>query len=411
MVNYQIHFPKMPEGVFRVQLPASKSIANRALILAAQCRGLDLIDNLSDADDTKILYHYLKQPALEQIDAGHGGTTFRFLLALKAIKGTPCIMTGSSRLKERPVGPLVDALRALGADINYLDKEGFPPLKIGAFQPQSNDLVIPANISSQFISAILMMGPAIKGGLSIKLDGTIFSRPYIEMTIEMMRLYGADVVWEGKNIRVNEGAYRPISFTVESDWSAASYFYTLAAFCPKATFELPFLSSNSLQGDAQLVNYGRQLGVRSTFRQDLLILRKDRTHQERIFFDLINEPDLSLALAAACAGLNAAATFSGLASLRIKETDRISALDTELSKVGFRLLAADNEEAEFLLSGTFNMPSTPSFQTYHDHRMAMAMAGLSVFGPVIIEDPGVVSKSFPGYWEEMKKCGMVIKTL
>jgi len=411
MVKYHVHFPEKPQGVFRVHLPASKSIANRALIIASMCDGLELVSNISTADDTQILLHYLQHEHLTEINAGHGGTTFRFLLALKAIKGFPCVMTGSSRLKERPIGPLVDALRILGADIQYLEKEGYPPLQIGPFVPRSNDLDIPANISSQFISALLMVGPYIPGGIKVRLMDTVFSKPYISMTIEIMQKYGAIVMWEENCITVEEVPYRPIPFSIEADWSAASYLYALSAFCPDAFFELPLLSKQSLQGDSALIGYGNLFGIQSSFEGDSLWLSNNGMFKNDLEINLLKEPDLSLALAVMCCGLNIKALLSGLDSLRIKETDRIEALDNELCKMGYRLLPTDPSERSFLLSGHFTMEETPNILTYHDHRMAMSMACLSVFGAIVIEDPLVVTKSFPDFWKEMQHCGMIITSV
>lgn len=390
-------------GEQTVQLPASKSLANRALIVSALCGAIDQIENLSTADDTRILAHYLKHPELDHIDAGHGGTTFRFLLGYKAILGSPCTMTGSERLVQRPVKPLVDALRQLGADITYLGEEGYPPLRIGSFTQKSNHIVIPSDISSQFISALLMMGPMLTGGLKLELEGKIFSRPYIEMTLEIMAHYGAQYRWTDHLIEVQPGTYQPMPYVVESDWSAASYVYTLAAFMPEVTFVMPRLFEQSIQGDAQMAAYGEAFGVVTEYIDGGVRIRRSGPVAPVFEADLIKEPDLSLALAVLCAGTNIPGYFNGLESLRIKETDRIAALDNELSKVGYRLQEQPaGSTYKYHLTGSYQMPEQPPlFHTYHDHRMAMSMACLGVFHPVRIEDPEVVTKSFPGFWGAM----------
>jgi len=386
-----------------IHLPASKSLANRALIVSALCGAIDRIENLSTADDTRILAHYLQRPEIDRIDAGHGGTTFRFLLAYKALQGVPCTMTGSDRLIQRPVKPLVHALQQLGADVTYLGEPGYPPLRIGTFNQKTNRIVIPSDISSQFISALLMMGPRLEGGLELVLEGKIFSRPYIEMTLEIMAHYGAQYHWTDQVIRVEQGDYRPTSYMVEADWSAASYVYALAAFMPEMSFEMPKLFERSLQGDSQMAIYGEAFGIQTEYTESGVRIRKSGLTAPSFQADLIKEPDLSLALAVLCAGTHIPGYFNGLESLRIKETDRIAALDNELSKVGYRLLEQPEGEAfKYHLTGSYHIPNEPPlFHTYHDHRMAMSMACLSVFHPVRIEDPEVVRKSFPEFWEEM----------
>jgi 3-phosphoshikimate 1-carboxyvinyltransferase len=415
MVKYKVSYPYATSTPVDIQLPASKSIANRALIIAAFCNGIDEISNLSEADDTRILYQYLTNQEETYIHCGHGGTTFRFLLAYRALLGKPCTMTGSDRLIQRPVRPLVEALCALGASIDYLGEEGFPPLKIGSFEPKKTILSIPADISSQFISALLMVGPQLSDGLTLHLEGKIFSKPYIEMTLRIMEHYGARWSWEDQTIRVFHSPYQKKPYPIEADWSAASYAYTLAAFMPGRKISIPGLFQNSLQGDAALIQYGTMLGIQSSFDEDgVLHLIREKDPVSIFTADLIKEPDLSLALAVAIAGLNIKGLFNGLESLRVKETDRITALDKELSKVGFRLLELDREESEFKyeLSGEFNIPETiPSFSTYHDHRMAMSMACLAVFHPVYIEDPSVVSKSFPTFWEQLSRIGFEIEII
>ena len=412
MVKYRVAYPHQSFEPVVINLPASKSIANRALIIAALSDSLGNIDNLSEADDTRILHGHLVNQSENLINCGHGGTTFRFLLAYRALLGIPCIMTGSDRLIERPIRPLVEALQSLGASITYLDKEGFPPLSIGAFTPLSSELSIPADISSQFISALLMIGPQLKEGLTIHLIGKIFSKPYIEMTLRIMEHYGAQWTWKDQTIKVLPSPYQKTSFTVEADWSAASYAYTLSAFMPGRKIQLPGLFSESLQGDAALMQYGDLLGIESYFdNNNVLTISKIKDPYPIFEADLIKEPDLSLALAVAIAGLNIQGLFKGLESLRVKETDRINALDQELTKVGYSLqeLHQEGNDHEYKLQGQYKMPpSTPSFSTYHDHRMAMSMACLAVFHPVKIEDPLVVTKSFPGFWDELAKFGFKI---
>jgi 3-phosphoshikimate 1-carboxyvinyltransferase len=409
MVRYEVSGRPDP-GIHTIRLPASKSICNRALIIAALCQGLDKLSNISEADDSQLLLKFLQSDNTGCINTGHGGTTFRFLLAYLVLAGADCTLEGSPRFNERPIGPLVEALRQLGGDITYLDKPGYPPVRIKPTSLKSTVIEMPADISSQFISAVLIIGPYLPDGIEIHLKGTIFSMPYIMMTLSIMEAYGAETNFDNNIIRVKNGSYTPVYFTIESDWSAASYIYALSAFCPENTFHLPGLTQDSRQGDSALMRYGTYFGIESKFDENGLTIQKSSPCKTGFQADLIKEPDLSLALAVMCAGCGMEGKFNGLETLRIKETDRITALHQELSKVGVQLYELPLVEMyKYYLKGNLSFKNKPVFMTYHDHRMAMSLATLGVFHPVIIDDPGVVTKSFPHYWEILKEIGMKVE--
>jgi 3-phosphoshikimate 1-carboxyvinyltransferase len=399
-----------------VSLSSSKSISNRVLIIRALCGENFPIHRLSNALDTRLMDSLLQSDA-DVLDAGAAGTTFRFLTAWLSQQPGTRVLTGSERMKQRPVGPLVDALQALGADITYLTKAGYPPLQIGPPGPtRRNRLRIPADISSQYISALLMIAPTLPAGLTLELEGALVSRPYVEMTLALMQYFGVSHVWEADQIHIPAQAYRPRPFTVESDWSAASYYYAIAALAESAEIQLEGLFEDSLQGDAVLVNMMRVFGVETTFQEGGVMIRKlagvaPPAHFEQ---DFLACPDLAQTLAVVCGGLGVSAVFSGLETLRIKETDRIKALQQELSKVGVHLhelparMSKKSQRRYFLLDGKAEVSGLPSFDTYEDHRMAMAFAPLALQGEIRIKEPEVVEKSYPQFWEDLKSLGFTL---
>lgn len=396
-----------------IALDGSKSISNRALIIRALCPTPFSIEHLSTSKDTTTLNRLLSQEEDSVYDAGAAGTTFRFLTAYLALQTGSQTLTGSARMKERPIGVLVEALRQLGANIDYLEKPGYPPLRIHAPSiAATNDLHISAGISSQFTSALLMIAPSLPNGLNLHLEGEIVSRPYIEMTLSLMQYFGVTHEWEGNQIRIRPQKYSANDFTVEADWSAASYYYAIAAFADQLDLQLDGLQENSLQGDAVLVDLMPHFGVQTQFNEKGIHLTKNTTENFPAFqWDFIKCPDIAQTIAVICGGTNTDGTFSGLRTLKIKETDRVMALHDELAKVGvhFSEITEDNStNVVCTVSGKAQLQN-PRFATYEDHRMAMAFAPLSLFGPVEVEHPMVVEKSYPKFWKDLENLGFEVK--
>lgn len=404
-----------------IQLPASKSISNRALILHALAQGSITPANLSDCDDTRVMVKAL-DGAPEHIDILAAGTAMRFLTAyLSATPGTR-IITGTERMQQRPIRILVDALRELGAKIEYAGKEGFPPLRITGTELAGKEITLAGNVSSQYISALLMIGPVLKNGLKLRLTGTIISRPYINLTLQLMTEFGATAAWSAEDcITVHPGAYKDIPFTVESDWSAASYWYQMVALSQSTaangkdntaqTVELTGLFAHSYQGDSRGAELFGKLGVRTTYTDRGVALCKCGTPVTRMEEDLVDIPDLAQTFVATCCLMDIPFRFTGLQSLKIKETDRIQALITELRKLGY--VVKSEEDSILLWDGERCQPdASPVIATYEDHRMAMAFApaALRIAG-LQIADPQVVSKSYPGYWKDLQQAGFEIETI
>jgi len=394
-----------------IALAGSKSISNRVLIIRALCGEDFPIRGLANARDTELLLGLL-QSKNELRDAGAAGTTFRFMAAYLAGQPGVQLLTGTERMKQRPVGVLVEALRRLGADIAYLEKEGYPPLRIGqaAGFGQARELSMAAGTSSQYISAILMIAPTLREGLSLRLEGKVVSRPYIEMTLKLMRYFGVSHQWEGDTIHIGPQPYQARPFRVEADWSAASYYYAMAAFANEARLQLHGLFEESVQGDAVLVEMMNAFGIQTTYQENGVLLSKKGGVLPKSFeWDFLRCPDLAQTLAVACCGLGVEGRFSGLDTLRIKETDRIAAMQAELGKVGCRM-----EEAQqagrwyFQTKGKAKVEGLPVFSTYEDHRMAMAFAPMAMLGPIRIQDPQVVGKSYPDFWEDLRKLGFEV---
>ena len=379
------------------------------LIINALSGAKTRLNNLSESDDTAVLKHALNEKA-GVMDVGHAGTAMRFLTAYLATTSGEVLLTGSQRMKERPIGPLVDALRQLGAKIEYEETEGCPPLKISGGSIRGGALNIEAGISSQFISALMMIGPVLEGGLEITLKGEVVSSTYIGMTLALMNQCGASATFDGRQILVPPGSYGMKEFTVESDWSGASYWYQVAAMLPGSGIELPHLTDNSLQGDAALTFLFEPLGVRSNFRVGGVFLDSEqKSQQTKMEYDFTGCPDLVQTCVVTLCSMGVPFLFTGTRTLRVKETDRIMALETELKKVGF-ILDSDREGAWIRWDGKRCEPeSDPVIKTYHDHRMAMSFAPLAIaLGSITIDDPEVVTKSYPGYWKDLEKAGFRI---
>lgn len=396
-----------------ITLTASKSESNRALIIQALCSEKFEISNLAAAEDTITLNQILQTPNSGLLDVGAAGTTMRFLTSYLATKMGTRILTGSDRMKKRPIGILVNALRELGAEIEYFEEEGFPPLKIIGKQLKGGEIEMDGNVSSQFISALLLVSPELQNGLVIKFKGEVTSRPYINMTLKMMeefRVYGQ---WQGNSISVSKQNYHKKSeedytYKVEGDWSAASYWYAMVALSAEADLTIKGLKHPSLQGDAILADVFTFFGVKTEYIPDGIRITKNRIKDEHFGFDFSDCPDIAQTVAVVVSALNIPALFNGLHTLRIKETDRIQALKTELKKVGTEVEILNDNSIK--ISPTSLIPSPSSIQTYEDHRMAMAFAALAMkLNEISIEDPGVVKKSYPNFWNDLKSLGFVIK--
>ena len=404
-MNCQI---KAPEGRLQssIQLPASKSISNRALILNALSYSPYDIQNLSDCDDTEVMIKALNSNE-SNFDIKAAGTAMRFLTAFLSKVVGEWTITGTERMKNRPIKILVDALNSLGARIEYMEKEGYPPLRIFGSALQGGEISLAGGVSSQYISALLMIAPLMENGLVLHLEGNIISRPYINLTLKLMEQFGVKADWNGQTIKVLPQEYKPVHFTVESDWSAASYWYEIMALCPNAEIELPGLFKNSLQGDSAVAKLFAQLGVGTTFTNKGILLRHNGNVCKKLVHDFINEPDLAQTFVVTCVFLNIPFRFTGLQSLKIKETDRIEALKVELKKLGYILTDSNNSILEW--NGERCEPeSNPVIATYEDHRMAMAFAPAALLRPVCIANPEVVSKSYPLYWKDLEQAGFRI---
>lgn len=398
-----------------ITLPASKSISNRALVINAlatagssaddTCRTLQ---NVSDCDDTRVMTEWLGNRP-DTIDIGAAGTAMRFSTAMLAVTPGTHVITGTQRMQNRPIAVLVDALRRLGADVQYVVKEGYPPLRItGNPSLPGGEISLPGNVSSQYISALLMIAPMLSQGLRLVLTDNIVSRPYINMTLAMMRDFGAVAEWVSDDtIEVKPVPYTLIPYTVENDWSAASYWCEMVALSTDADAQitLPGLFRNSLQGDSHGAEVFAMLGVETQFVGNDVVLRKSCNCVPRLDYDFVEMPDLAQTFVVTCCMLGVPFHFTGLQSLKIKETDRIEALKCELRKLGY--VITDANDSELTWNGE-RCDATPSLgiDTYEDHRMAMAFAPCALrLGSILINDPHVVTKSYPKYWDDLKSVG------
>lgn len=415
MITYEIIAPETLS--VDINLPASKSISNRALIIHALSGG-QLPQNLSDCDDTRAVINALRDMP-ETIDVGAAGTAMRFMTAYLAVTEGEHVITGSERMRHRPVGVLVDALRMLGATINYVAEEGYPPLDISGHPLLGGKLEIPGNVSSQFISALLLIGPVMHLGLSLHLTGEIVSRPYIDLTIHVMHGFGAEVDWTSPDtIEVRPKPYSNAPYLIENDWSASSYWYELASLYPisEANVSMRGLEDSSRQGDSVVKYIFSLLGVKTAFdephsgKPTTVRLTRHLDSVSQLSYDFLNCPDLAQTVVATCCGLGVTFHFTGLASLRIKETDRLVALQRELRKLGFIIQIINNEE--LLWDGSVCEPSMEPIDTYEDHRMAMAIAPLAVKFPGLrINNPEVVTKSYPDFWKDLRKASFTINNI
>ena len=400
----------------RILLPASKSISNRVLIIHALTGGNVMPENLSDCDDTKVIIRALSHRP-EVIDIKAAGTAMRFMTAYLSVTEGEHTITGTERMKHRPIGVLVDARRYLGAEIEYAGEKGFPPLRIRGRQLEGGRLEIPGNVSSQYISALLMIAPVLSKGLEMKLTGGIVSRPYIDLTLHLMHQFGVSAEWTDiDSITVKPQPYRQRPYTIENDWTAASYWYEVLALTDElgAKVVLPGMLDGSRQGDSAVRYIFSLLGIKTAFadreadRLTDATLTRHSCMLNRMDYDFTNQPDLAQTLIATCPVLGIPFHFTGLGSLRIKETDRIEAMKTEMEKLGYILHADSGTELSW--EGDRCEPAAqPVIDTYEDHRMAMSFAPLAIrLGRIGINHPEVVSKSYPHYWNDLRKAGFHI---
>ncbi len=392
--------------VGKIQVTGSKSESNRMLLLQAFFPQIELI-NLSNSDDTVAMKYGLETDDT-LVDIGHAGSTMRFLTAyFSSIENQEKTLTGSQRMQERPLGILVDALRQLGADITYLKNEGYPPLLIRGKKLYADEIRLSADISSQYITALMLIAPRLAGGLRLHLQGKITSVPYIKMTQSLLHDIGIEASFSGQTIEVSPKIdIAAATHAVESDWSSASYYFGIAALAKEADIRLSTYKKNSLQGDRVLMNIYEQLGVQSSIENNTLHLQKQALQSTFIQLDLSNAPDIAQTIVVSCYGLGIACDITGLHTLKIKETDRLVALQNELTKLGAKIKITDHS----LQLQRRNNPIRPNvlIETYHDHRMAMAFAPLALLVPIRIQDADVVTKSYPEFWKDLEMNGFLL---
>lgn len=418
-MQYQLFAPDALNA--HIGLPASKSISNRALILHALSHGTHRPTNLSDCDDTQVMIRALEGEQTDIVDIKAAGTAMRFLTAYFSVTPGIRTLTGTARMQQRPIGILVDALRSLGAQITYAGNEGFPPLRITGGLLKGHEVTLASNVSSQYISALLMIGPTLPQGLTLHLTGRLISRPYIELTLQLMRDFGANADWISDNeIYVRPQAYQDTMFAVESDWSAASYWYETVALigqrlrktggdAAQTSIRLSGLTARSYQGDCRGADLFARLGVRTTFTPEGVVLTPQDITTQRLDADLTDIPDLAQTFVVTCCLLGIPFRFTGLQTLRIKETDRLAALSRELLKLGYRL--QDEQDSILWWDGErLSAASSPVIRTYEDHRMAMAFAPACIGIPgLCIDRPEVVTKSYPCFWDNLRSAGFQVK--
>jgi len=392
-----------------VPLPGSKSETNRALVINFLCAQPGIIRNISTAHDSKIMQDLLSTDS-GYYDAQDAGTVMRFMTALLSATKDKAVITGTSTMKRRPIGILVDALNKLGAKITFLEEQGYPPLEIGGLISQkTNTLEIAGNVSSQYISALLMIAPTLPNGLKLKLKGEAVSTPYIDMTLSIMQHFGVKTAFSNGTYEVKAQVYEYAPFTVESDWSSASYWYAIFVLSDLEELRLSGLKKQSLQGDQIVASLMQNFGVKTSYDEGNVILHKQATNLPGQL-DFINCPDLAQTFAVLCALLDHSCTFLGLQTLKIKETDRIQALKTELKKIGANFIEDENEwHLQPILSFDYQPLTTISINTYNDHRMAMAFAAAATKYKIEINDAEVVDKSYPGFWQDMSSVGFEVR--
>ncbi len=391
-----------------IQLASSKSESNRALIINALSGNRGTLTNLSAARDTQTMQRLLTSTD-QTWDVLDAGTTMRFLTAYAAVTNQDKLLTGTPRMCERPIGLLVEALRSLGATIDYLQRDGYPPIHVRGFQFAGiSSATIRGDVSSQYISALLMIAPLLPNGLKLELIGIIGSRPYIEMTLRQMEAFGVQHTWDGNSISIQPQTYQATTYQIESDWSGASYWYSIAALADEAEIELLGLKENSLQGDSRIAEIMVPLGVASTFTATGVVLKKT-TAQPSIAVDFSDCPDLTQTVAVCCVAKGIEAEFTGIESLKIKETDRVVALQNELGKFSGQLNEVEPNATYHIPKRTLQDQHSPvRIHTYDDHRMAMAFAPLALQRETVIKHPNVVVKSYPSFWDDLRKAGFVI---
>jgi len=385
-MNYKISHPNKVVNC-EIDLPSSKSISNRLLIIQSLCKENFKIENLSDSDDTI----HLKRALLSKdntIDVAHAGTSFRFLTSYLSIQnGNKFILTGADRMKGRPIKELVNVLRKIGGKIDYLEEEGFPPLKIIGTELEGGKVEIDGDVSSQFITSILLIAPTLKNGIELKIKGDLVSKPYVRMTLELMNEFGIESSWKGNIVKIQPQHYISKNYRVESDWSAASFWFEIASLSESCKIKLNGLQQNSIQGDKKAVEIFKNLGVDSKFENEKLIFKKNQITSPSKTYNLIETPDLYQPLKCTLFSKKIESSFSGIQTLKDKETNRMIAVENELEK----------------------LKSLKEIETYKDHRMAMSFAPLCLrFGELKINDVEVVSKSYPNFWKDLKKAGFTI---
>ena len=415
MKQYRLTAPRRLD--MTVDLPASKSISNRALIIHALSGGSTLPENLSDCDDTSVIIEALRTMP-EEINIKAAGTAMRFMTAYLSVTPGTHILTGTERMKHRPIGILVDALRMLGANIEYIGEEGYPPIRITGSTLKGGLLEIHGNVSSQYISALLMIGPMLKDGLTLRLLDHIISRPYIDLTLWMMGEFGAEAEWTSADtITVSPKPYKSRDYFIENDWSGASYWYEILALNddPESEIRLTGLMDGSKQGDSITRYIFSLLGVKTKLQSkkagipQTITLKKNGHCVPKLEYDFVNCPDLAQTFVVACAAMNIPFHFTGLSTLKIKETDRIEALKTEMRKLGY--VVKDIDGSELLWDGERCEPSLEQgIDTYEDHRMALAFAPYAMkHNGLVINNPQVVTKSYPHYWDHLRQAGFKVE--
>ena len=408
-MNISLEQSEIIQEPLHITITGSKSESNRLLVLQALFPNISL-ENISNSDDSDVMQMALKSTE-DVIDIHHAGTTMRFLTAyFSSQEGKSVTLTGSKRMRERPIKILVDALRDLGADISYVENDGFPPIKILGKEITQNEVTLSANVSSQYISALMLIGSSLKNGLKLTLDGEITSVPYIKMTLNLLHQLGIDAEFEGQIITVQRKieAVDKQTLVVESDWSSASYFYSIVALSPiGSTITLSAYKETSLQGDSVLASIYSQFGVKTTFENNTITLHKVKevSKDTLVKLDLVNAPDIAQTIAVTSFGLGIACDLSGLHTLKIKETDRLVALKTEIEKLGGMVHVTDKT---LVLEPSEIINEDIAIDTYNDHRMAMAFAPLALCSKIRVNDAEVVSKSYPEFWSDLEKIGFKI---
>ncbi|MGB2278809.1 MAG: 3-phosphoshikimate 1-carboxyvinyltransferase [Flavobacteriales bacterium] len=389
-------------------LPPSKSISNRALIIQALCQSKPKLLNLSQSSDTQSLVQAL-QTTSKTIDIGDAGTSMRFITAYLSQQKGSYILTGSERMKKRPIGHLVEALNSIGADINYLEKDGFPPLAINGKALEGGKVDISTSVSSQFVSALLLIAPTLKKGLSLSLKGELLSKPYIKMTLDIMRYFGIQSSWTNNTIQVEPQNYVSKDLKVESDWSALAFILQAMSIAKSAQVSISGLSKDSWQGDSYVLNLFEKFGLQYEFKDEKLYLKKlNKDLNGDYNVNLIDTPDLAQAYCCTLSALSKSAKIKGLNNLKLKESHRLKALHMELNKIGQH--SRYSEDTIQLESSVLHTP-TESFDSHNDHRMAMCLAPFALLFDIKIKNIEVVNKSYPSYWEDLKKMGFTISPL